>query len=58
MTANMDWSELPKPALINFALIASQSLRHGRHSLALVCSSWADAVAAADALVDELDVYR
>jgi hypothetical protein len=55
--ADMDWSQLPKAAIGNLMLIAGQSGRHGRDSLALVCSSWAEAVAAADALVDELDVY-
>lgn len=56
--AGMDWSQLPEIAMVNLVRAAGQSGRHGRHILALVCSSWAEAVAAANALVDELDVDR
>jgi hypothetical protein len=56
--AGMDWSQLPEIAMVNLVRAAGQSGRHGRHILTLVCSSWAEAVAAANALVDELDVDR
>jgi hypothetical protein len=54
----MGWSQLPESILINVVRIVGQSCTHGRHSLALVCSSWAAAIAADDALVKNLDVYR
>lgn len=58
-TANRDWSLIrPPTALANIVSKAGQSGRHGRNSPALVCKSWAEAVAAADVLVGELDVQR
>jgi hypothetical protein len=57
-TEARDWSQLPLPALTNLMLQAGQSSRHGKHSCALVCSSWADAVDAAAAELKDVDVYR
>lgn len=51
-----DWSQLPRAALATLMLQAGQSARHGGNSLALVCSSWADGLAAAVAELTELDL--
>lgn len=49
---------MPPAALTAIMSKAGCSGRHGRNSLALVCKSWADAVAAADLLSGELYVNR
>jgi hypothetical protein len=56
--AGRDWSQLPPTGLANLMLVCGQSSRHGSNSLALVCSTWAEAVAAAALLRDKLDVHR
>ena len=54
--AGRDWSQLLRPPFANIVLKSAASLsgRHGRHSLALVCKSWAEAVAAHDAIEDDI----
>lgn len=57
--AKRDWSlVMPHTALILIISKVDQSGRHGRNSLALVCRSWAEAVAAVDVLAGELHVDR
>jgi hypothetical protein len=57
--ASGDWSQLPPTALINVMLMSGRLERHSkRTSLALVCTSWAEAVEAADALHHELYLNR
>jgi hypothetical protein len=51
--ANQDWSQLPPEALTNLMSKVGPAATRGMHSLAFVCTSWAEA----EALDDELEVY-